>query len=1280
MFVFLHKHPHERGFTDMIKKIISAAVTLLTLTSFIVCAQQFTPDTNGSYSVSFSANPYGEYVITAIKGLYESEEMALEALYSAEDVDITFYDTASADETGKVIFDGIVPITYTDASVFISGIGLEKPVFVGQMLSDGNVDIAKSVFVGIEEEYKVNGKWGNTVSEKVTAYTVDSFGYPTLSNPTLSLVLSNPDEHVTFNETTGLLSISPMAESGEYTIIASLKNGFSDSFTFSVVREAPLPYEIALYRPDAHDRPMTSTSLVGVEGVYPTLEVYAKSTDQFGNKISDEYTYLCGETEYPDGFLPEAAGTYTVYVASKINPDIKTAITVVVTDRPDYTGSNAQLLYETVLEALSQIDRIDYDVFISAESGKDIYPGTLWTTQSALTALKNAVNTANNTLSRFASGSVSESTFASANTTLTKALTTYLNTVKDGIRVDAEKITLWASQINLKYGEKLNVSATLEPSGNTDIITWSVSDTGLLSLSGTQIRGMGTGTAYVTATTRTGLSASCRVYIYRPFTSLTMLFPEQEILLGDEEPYIQYNASPASGGDRLTWTSSDESVATIGENGKITAYKAGRTTVTATGLSGKSTSCVLWVKLPSDTVNLGVEQTLNIKVDDKFYINGEAARLDGLEPASKAVTYRIIDSVAQKEGATVITLTNGGYVRAISGGTAIVRVQAENTLGKIYKDIEITVNVASSSITVSTPRKTLAVGNTLSLRATLLPEDTTDNVSWYSSKESVATVDKSGVVTALSVGTARIYAKTDSGLTRYCTVTVGYGADSVEILSGRTSISIGESFVLKAKAVRSDLRKCISTDVSFSVVGSRNIVSVNKNGVVKGLAEGTAVIRITPVNGESGVYEEFTVKVGEKITSLSFTEKTKTMYVGEEFDFSSLISALPEKHTDVITWESSDERYITVSEDGTASALRTGSARLYAYAGAHRAYITVNIGPVADTIEISAPTSFITYGESIVLSALVGTNSDDELSDTGVIWESSDKDIAEVSKNGTVTAKNKKGSVTITATASAGGVSDSMEIVVFPSLYDAALTSESVTLTAGDSLDVLSLLSLTDTDGNELDADNCSFSLRSRNEDVASSEGTEIFALSEGSTSVRIIIYCGNISRNVNLRVTVVPAEQEGEISGESDENTPALEEENSDEQAQDTNTNTDVDAGADADIDNAADTEAEADTETDTSTEPEIPQTQDTEQIENTTENTQPEENEPSSEEETDTEIQLPEAPSETDESVQEPVSEDVSEEPVINTEETVSEESGTTPKSESAEITETDTENAAV
>jgi len=1123
---------------NMFKKIIAATATVIMLAFATVSAQQYTPNTDGEYSVSFTASAYSEYVITIIKGLYETEELALEALYNAADENIIFYDTQASDETGKVVFHKIVPITYVDASVFISGSDLEMPTLAGQLLSDGNVDIAKAVFVGIEEKYIVSGKLGNTFSEKVSAYTVDSFGYPTLSNPTLSLVLSNPDEYVTFNETTGELCISPMAENGEYTITASLENGFSDTFTFSVVREAPLPCEIELYRPDAHDRPMTSTSLVGVEGVYPALEVYAKSTDQYGNEITDEYTYFCNDTEYPDGFLPKEAGTYTVYVASKSYPETKTALTVTVTDRPDYTGSNAQLLYDAIVEALEEIDRIDYEVFVSSESGKDIYPGTLWTTKSALTTLSNAVNTANTTLSKYATGSATENTYASAHTTLTKALASYRSTVKDGIRVDAEKITLWASDINIKYGEKLSISATLEPANNTDIVTWSVSDTSLISLSGTQIRAIGTGTAYVTATTRTGLSASCRVYIYKPFTALTMLFPEQEILLGDETAHIQYNASPASGGDKLIWTSSDESVATIGENGKITAYKQGRTTVTATALSGRSISCVLLVKLPADTVNLGVEQTLNVNVDDNFYINGEAARLDGLEPASKAVTYRIIDSVAQKEGDTVITLSGNGYVRALSGGAAIVRVQAESALGKVYKDIEINVNVASSGITISTPRKILAIGNTLSLKASLLPEDTTDSISWYSSKESVATVDKNGVVTALSCGTARIFAQTDSGIKRYCTVSVGYGADSVKIVSGKSSISIGESFVLKAKAVREDLKKCINSAVHFKVVSGKSIVSVNKNGVVKGLANGSAVIRIAPENGESGVFEDFTVTVGEKITEFVFSQESKTMYVGQEFDFSALLSVLPENHTDIVTWESSDERYITVSQDGKVTALREGSARLYAYALSHRAFITVNITPVADTIEITAPTSYIAYGEKLELKAIVKTQSEEDLTDTGVIWESSDEDIAEVDENGTLTAKNKKGSVTITATANAGGVSDSIEIVVFPALYEASLTSTNVNLEVGESLDVLSLLMLTDADANELDADNCTFSLRSRNENIATVDGTKISALSEGEVSVRIIVYCSSVSRNLNLRVVVTPPEQPGELSSESSDET----------------------------------------------------------------------------------------------------------------------------------------------
>ena len=84
-----------------------------------------------------------------------------------------------------------------------------------------------------------------------------------------------------------------------------------------------------------------------------------------------------------------------------------------------------------------------------------------------------------------------------------------------------------------------------------------------------------------------------------------------------------------------------------------------------------------------------------------------------------------------------------------------------------------------------------------------------------------------------------------------------------------------------------------------------------------------------------------------------------------------------------------------------------------------------------------------------------------------------------------------------------------------------SINEENVVLDKQEKLDVSELISLTDANGNELDTSLCTFSLRSRDESVVLVNDMTITAQNEGSTSVRIIVYCGNVSRSVNLRVTV---------------------------------------------------------------------------------------------------------------------------------------------------------------
>ena len=122
----------------------------------------------------------------------------------------------------------------------------------------------------------------------------------------------------------------------------------------------------------------------------------------------------------------------------------------------------------------------------------------------------------------------------------------------------------------------------------------------------------------------------------------------------------------------------------------------------------------------------------------------------------------------------VATVSADGTVTAKSAGIAIITATSENGM---TASCTITVEkklIPITEVYLDKSSATLTEGDTATLTATVLPENTTysKDVSWSSSNSAVVTVDANGTVTAKSAGTAVITATTENGKTASCTVTV----------------------------------------------------------------------------------------------------------------------------------------------------------------------------------------------------------------------------------------------------------------------------------------------------------------------------------------------------------------------------------------------------------------------------------------------------------------------------------------------------------------------------
>ena len=122
-------------------------------------------------------------------------------------------------------------------------------------------------------------------------------------------------------------------------------------------------------------------------------------------------------------------------------------------------------------------------------------------------------------------------------------------------------------------------------------------------------------------------------------------------------------------------------------------------------------------------------------------------------------------------------VTSSGKVTAVKAGTAVITVATVDG-GKTDTCVVTVstepVDVHVTGVDIDRGSVTLAVGNTVTLKATVSPSDASNkNVSWRSSDTSVATVSDGGVVTAKAVGKTVITVTTvDGGKTDTCAVTV----------------------------------------------------------------------------------------------------------------------------------------------------------------------------------------------------------------------------------------------------------------------------------------------------------------------------------------------------------------------------------------------------------------------------------------------------------------------------------------------------------------------------
>ena len=431
--------------------------------------------------------------------------------------------------------------------------------------------------------------------------------------------------------------------------------------------------------------------------------------------------------------------------------------------------------------------------------------------------------------------------------------------------VNPEAIAVSPTNYKFYVGDQYQLKATITPADvYNKTITWSTSDASVVTVDNNGlIKAVKTGSATITAKTADGKTATCAVTVNPVYPSSIALNVPETYIHSRETYQLVATLTPADVKDKsLTWTSADDNVATVDATGKVTGHATGSAVITAKSAGGASATCKINVMSPlPETVSINFDR-LVMEVDDTRNLRANVTPSD----AYSMVTWKTSNT-------GVATVTDGGQVKAVGTGDATVTATTSNGLEATCNIKVLPKGITATSVKVTPSALKLAVGETGSLSAEILPENVTNRfTTWSSNNTKIATVDAEGNVTAVSEGVCIIYAQ--CGMVRgSSTVTVSNKVDKIPVSSivlNNTHISaeIGTQFTLIPTVLPDN-----ATDKRISWVSdSPEVASVSADGVVTVRNKGVAVVTARAMDG-SGVTARCTINASSGIADVMGDEE-----------------------------------------------------------------------------------------------------------------------------------------------------------------------------------------------------------------------------------------------------------------------------------------------------------------------------------------------------------------------------------------------------------------------
>ena len=478
-----------------------------------------------------------------------------------------------------------------------------------------------------------------------------------------------------------------------------------------------------------------------------------------------------------------------------------------------------------------------------------------------------------------------------------------------------------------------NVIAT---GGAATTVTWASEDANVTVDATTGVvTGVSVGTAIVSATSTFGTNvvAFATIEVIQPPVVVSIsLPPENNLQVGTEISLTAIVSVLGGASETVTWESSNSTIASVSQSGVVTGNAVGTVDIIATStfdLSKSATTTftiteapladsVLFVQIANPQTTLFVDSTSTFVAN--VVIQGNA---------SQEITW-------SSDNDMVVTVDALGLVRANQIGLATITATSDFDPSK-FASVEITVTEAPAilSVTVTPSNREIVQGETVILAVSSMSVGgASDDVTWASANESIATVSQFGEVEAISVGTVEITATSDFDSNQFGTVsitvtpkprvlTVEVALDTALIVAGETTEATA---TVSAEGGASEAVVWSSSNEGVATVQSTTGATIIINGESQGTATITAISTVdNSVLGEATL----TVAVASKVTSVLVTPPTASVNVNETVQLTEILTVTGDASR-TVTWTSSDTNVAMVNTTGLVTVVGEGEVTITA--------------------------------------------------------------------------------------------------------------------------------------------------------------------------------------------------------------------------------------------------------------------------------------------------------------------------------------------------------------